>query len=144
MSCQNPERCSLEAAKWKEHNERVQEIAEQRLEELRDSLQRGENFLRITFHGESRQTDRCISGATIRLLVSEEAWPFAYYKNSMGVEKLSLVGHVKSGEKKYRPIHVILKRNPGTDLWKVVTVYDPRTEGFRWGSNYQERKCFCK
>jgi len=144
MSCQNPERCAHQAASWKAQQERYVEIGEKVLAELRESLERGESNLRISYHGDTRQTDRCISGATIRMLVCDEAWPFWYYKNSYGIEKLELVGHVKAGEKKYRPIHVILIKNPGSDLWKVTTVYDPRSKEYKWGNNYQERKCFCK
>ena len=142
--CQNPEACSMEATREKLYREKNLVIGEKRLSDLRDSLQREENCLTISGHGGYRQAERCISLQTIRLLVSEEACPFEYYRNSFGTEKLSLMGHIKVGERKYRPIHIILKKSQGTDLWKVVTVYDPRTEEFRWENNFQERICTCK
>jgi|GEM_PF-6674335 hypothetical protein len=144
MICQNHELCARKAAMWKVQQEETLEIGERLLSELRDSLNRGESSLNITNHGETRQTERCLSLSTIRSLVSEEAWPFEYYKNTFGTEKLSLIGWIKIGEGKYRPIHIILKKAPNTTLWKIVTIYDPRTEEFKWGNNYQDRKCFCE
>lgn len=140
-ACSDPVGCAQRAESWAHYQQENLSRGEELLEELREMRSSQKGWIRNTIHEEKRKTDRCISETEIRHLIDRDAWPFEYY-NGHGVEKLGLIGFLKFG-KSYRPIHIILKRNVG-ERWYIVTVYDPRSENFRWADNYQLRVCFCR
>jgi hypothetical protein len=143
QKCEDPEGCAHKAERWVRYQDENLWIGEKLLAELRESRFRKETWIRNTDHSEKRKVDRCISEREERLLIDHEAWPFEYQKDKYGTEKLSLVGSLKVGEKLYRPIHIILIRQDDKQ-WKVATIYDPRSKGFKWGNNHQKRICFCR
>jgi hypothetical protein len=89
-------------------------------------------------HTKKRQVFRAFSEKTI-LTAIKEGWVIEYNtkRNTLLIQYFA-----KVAEKKYRPIHVVLRLEDGT--WKIATVYDPRSMPWKWSKNYSERVCFCK
>lgn len=143
LRCQDPEGCARWAA------ERAQVMAArlspaERLHEAflqRLAAQPPTSAWDIRLHGHSRQVFRAVGRAEVEEILLcgrpiEAAWV------PQGGTIL-LLGETAAG----RPLHLACQflspRNQALWVWKIATVYDPRSEAFRWSSDWSQRLCRC-
>ena len=95
----------------------------------------------IRLHGQERQVFRAVGRAEVEEILLcgrpiEAAWV------PQGGTIL-LLGETAAG----RPLHLACQflspRNQALWVWKIATVYDPRSEAFRWSADWSQRLCRC-
>ncbi|SHN86541.1 DUF4258 domain-containing protein [Desulfitobacterium chlororespirans] len=146
--CQNPVECEKRRLIFKAQNEKMLELFGHTEFELfkRAFKEKGFDSLKKDpkrTHSADRAYERAISEAEIRS-VFKNGDIVEYYQGN-GIKKMLLWGFHYLGRKKYRPIHVVLKKEMTESMWEIATVYDPRSQPWLWNKEiYSERICFCK
>lgn len=141
MECKEPLTCAERSLLW----ERIQEqsAAQMELEMFQEVIEEGNAILAISIHASGRQLDRSFSKPQIAEAVK---YGWAIERRWMGEEvTITVMYHLRVSARVYRPIHVIAvfhKTSP--NKWTVKTVYDPRSEAWKWSEDFQRRICFCK
>jgi hypothetical protein len=92
-------------------------------------------------HAEARQVSRSIRRQDVEevLLCGQPIEMVAFGPRG---GRLILLGETERG----RPLHLVCEfpsPRQGAWGWRVVTVYDPRTEAWRWSPDFSRRTCRC-
>src|SRR5690606_7264886 len=104
-------------------------IAETETELFQELMAEGKAQLVVSVHTQHRQFERAFSMSNIQEAV-RNGWPI--YRNvENGMPMVLLMGFIKVGSTRYRPIHVPCKILED-GVWLVKTVYDPSTRPWQW------------
>jgi hypothetical protein len=144
MVCKDPEGCKEKSKEYSLANACEIEIGGQeefnKLKEVYAT--KGLSCLGFSKHAQQRMLERAISETELRTIIFDGDI-IEYHQNEFGTTKMVVWGHIRISSKKYRPLHIILKKRANDSKYSVVTLYDPRTEAWRWDENYTKRICFC-
>ena len=150
--CKNPVGCKKRRIAFQVQNEiSIRKYGEKEFEIFQrlfqengfDSLEKDKNSEKS--HAEDRAFERAISDSEIRSVFMNG--DIIEYFQGNGMKKMLLSGSHRYGKGKYRPIHVVLKKEMMTgSMWSITTLYDPRSMPWLWDqkTNFTERVCFCK
>lgn len=143
MGCKEPVLCAEKARRMEPSILRYRITAQGELEGFQEALEEGEVVLTISSHALGRQVDRSIARPQIVEAV-KEGW--AIERRQRGDEvTVTLLYHLRVSPRVYRPLHVITVFHTFSPLkWTVKTVYDPRSEAWKWSEDVQRRVCFCQ
>lgn len=144
-TCQKPTECQVKSQRWVLANELAIGFYGQKMQEDFIEKMKAEEFgcLVFTKHVQKRMVERAVGESEILSMIINGD-PIEYYKNQYGTQKITFWSNIKTGVASYRPLHIIMKNRRGEEQWSVVTVYDPRSEAWRWDSSFTERICFCE
>lgn len=143
MGCKEPVLCAEKLRRLEPTMLRYQIIAQGELEDFQEALEEGEAVLTISSHALERQVDRSIAGPQIVEAI-KNGW--AIERRQQGDEvTVTLLYHLRVSPRVYRPLHVIAVFHTLSSFkWTVKTVYDPRSEAWKWSEDFQGRVCFCQ
>lgn len=143
MTCREPLLCAEKVRRTESSTLRYRSMAQGELEDFQEALEEGEAVLTISSHALERQVDRSISRPQIVEAV-KNGW--AIERRQQGDDiKVILLYHLRVSPRVYRPIHIVAVFNTFTPIkWTVKTVYDPRSEAWKWSEDFQRRVCFCQ
>lgn len=152
--CKNPIGCKKRRIAFQIQNEiSVKKYGEKEFEMFRLSFQKkGFDFLEKAkdrnhenTHAEDRAFQRSISEQEIHSVFLDG--DIIEYFQGNGIKKMLICGSYRYGKGKYRPIHVVLRKEmTAGSTWSIATLYDPRSMPWLWDqkTNFTERVCFCK
>jgi len=143
--CQDPAKCQQMRQKFLRINAMaIEKFGQHEYETLQKTFS-DEGFGCINFsdHARKRTYIRAISETQIRTVITDGE-VIEYHQNEYGTRKILLWGNIHLAKGQYRPIHIVLKKRKGETKWSIVTVYDPRSEAWRWNESFTERICFCE
>lgn len=142
MSCRDPEGCTAKAARHREFQDTHLPEAEKVLRRFGEMRRSSRAWWRPTGHAARRMVERAVGRRQV-----EDAfrfgWPIEWTREDDGwVRILVLVWDTRGAM--IRPLHVLMQYDPRCFVeWTVVTVYDPRTQGWKWDAAFEHRVCFC-
>ena len=139
MQCQNLDSCLRRRLRRRAWMDRKRDFAEALHSDFVGKLNEGRATLLDSFHSDYRKIDRLYS-ARDTLTAVTEGWVIHYSEKPMTITVMS---YVRTGNKMYRPIHVIC--DVGNPLvWRIITVLDPSERTWKWDEQYEEQTCFCQ
>ena len=137
MKCRNPEKCRNEVLIKQALLEKDSKKVEAILSKIRKRYASGDKtVLTMTEHAHKRCVYRAVSTVDV-VKVFKEGQAIEYSPGKSMC--ITLMGYTREN----RPIHIVLASVADKKDWKIVTVYDPRTEAWRWEENYTKKVCFC-
>jgi hypothetical protein len=141
MSCKSPERCKKIADERQKNFIKVRSKAENIYFNIKKRYAADEkdekNVITLTAHAQKRCVFRAFSETIDIEKVLKNGWVIDY--NPGSPTYITIMGYARQN----RPMHIILGSDKTVRYWKIVTVYDPRTEEWRWSENYTKKICFC-
>ena len=137
--CRNPE-CCKRALLNQERYEALKSEAETLFEKFRSQEHFYANVY-FTKHAQVRMVERAVSQTEL-FTILELGYVIDYKRDS----KLIIMGWIKLDEKRYRPIHVLLKINKIKDQYygNIITLWDPRYSSHLYNETLERRICFCQ
>ncbi|MEC2133440.1 DUF4258 domain-containing protein [Brevibacillus centrosporus] len=137
--------CKNKSESWIKKQERSLPAAEQSLEEFREKFEIRQATLSILTHAQERQVYRSFSLGQIREAVMNGYPIQRSFHTAIRECRIVIMFRYKTAPRTYRPMHCVVRYfqdNP--KHWEVVTVYDPRSQAWKWDSTFCQRVCFCK
>ena len=139
--CQHVE-CMKKRKQWTQRVKNV-EYWEQELRRLHANEYR----IKWSAHVEQRESERNVrSWQSQEIFENGSCISFAIYNDTQFGQTYEWIWfwYLKVGRGLYRPIHMVLKMNPGVPVQKIVvsTIYDPSIKPWMWDENYSTRICW--
>lgn len=126
-------RCAARAAVWQEVQERLLPEGEELFEQY---LAAPDKEVLWSEHAEGRLFYRCLSKEKVLAALEDGV----VVENQTGT--LLIFTSIKY-RREYRPVHIVLALDwPGEAT--IVTVYDPRSQVWRWDATLTRRVCWCR
>ncbi|MFT9486774.1 MAG: DUF4258 domain-containing protein [Tepidibacillus sp.] len=131
------EKCATKAQKYK----KVQENRIDQADGIYEKIIRDPAFQRVlTRHANKRMLDRAIS-TQVLINSLDDGLPIEMYTVD-GEVHLLIFTAIKE-EKKYRPLHIAIKVEKN-QKYSIKTIYDPRSQAWKWDESLTQRVCWCK
>lgn len=146
MACPNDKKsCSSCAEKASKHarimNKNLEKY-EKWLESFQVALEEGDAKVLMTHHESKREVYRAFSRNSV-LNAIKNGWAIEGYSKGNGVYDFTILYHLQTAPKTYRPVHVCCSLDSKANKLYVMTVYDPRSHAWKWSKTYDARVCFC-
>lgn len=148
--CQNPEHCKKRRVAFAAQNERMLNLyGYAEFEEFNESLvsengKINKNVFKQSHHIQKRSFERVFSQMEISTILKDG--DIIEYWQNREEKKMLVWGNIynKNAKVKYRPVHIVLRKNSSDDKWTVSTIYNPETMQWKWDKSLTKRICFCK
>lgn len=132
-------RCKERARRWTQIQNKEAPVGEKELRWI------AKHSIYITEHAQRRCVERCLADRDIYNAL-RDGCVIERQKTATGNVALLVFSSKKIAKGQYRLLHLLLVLNPreaGT-VADLITVYDPKTQPWRWDATFTRRVCFCK
>lgn len=133
--------CKERREKWLQNQKKFIPLGEREHEAFTQAYEDGEAAFLESNHVGKRQFERAFPYRAVKEAVLN-GWVIERQKTTGGHTRLVIMYYFRTSHKSYRPMHVVIEfDNPF--LWTFITVYDPRSQAWKWDEELQKRICFC-
>ncbi|MDP5276174.1 DUF4258 domain-containing protein [Chengkuizengella axinellae] len=143
MVCKNPDQCLQITKKRYDAMEKGMDLVEDKIVQFREKYKNGEGDISFARHAAVRGLERSFNNKHI-LEALLNGFVMEYYYEAKSKQYQCLICYfLKLSPGVYRPVHIAVQMQSNDHLF-VKTVYDPRSNPWKWNENFTNRICVCK